>query len=239
MRLMDFRPSEFALLAWSSPISSSLISPSSAFLTRRASPLAFCSASREADIDSMARWWFFLVLLNSSSFSASLAELIEEILDLIRKVLVLPLDNVELLNSLVSGGLQPEQLRRVVATFILGGGHLSSNISSLGLPLAQHLVKVLSSLLSDEGSSVHSLVLHADIIKVSSHSSLGLLSIGHLGGENINQFLTLHNLGLELATGSLQFLHTAHTLCLIARLPQLDLGLVLGQGLEGIRLPHV
>merc|ERR1719184_652310 len=71
MRLMDFRPSELALLAWSRPISSSLISPSRAFLTRRASPLAFCSASREADIDSMARAWFFLVLLNSSSFSAT------------------------------------------------------------------------------------------------------------------------------------------------------------------------
>merc|ERR1712243_438560 len=57
----------------------------------------------------MARWWFFLVLLNSSSFSATLVNLL--------------LDIVELLNSLVSGGLQPEQLRRVVATFILGGGH--------------------------------------------------------------------------------------------------------------------
>merc|ERR1712089_60468 len=79
----------------------------------------------------------------------------------------------------------------------------------------------------------------ADIIKASSHPSFGLFSIGHLGGENIYQFLTLHNLGLELATGSLQFLHTAHTLGLIARLPQLDLGLGLGQGLEGIGLPHV
>merc|ERR1719348_2465719 len=131
--------------------------------------------------------------------AASLAELIKKILDFIREVLVLPLDDIELLNSLISGGLKPEQLRRVVATFILGGGHLSSNISSLGLPLTQNLVKVLSSLLSDEGSSVHPLVLHADIIKVSSHPSFGLFSIGHLGGENIYQFLTLHNLGLELA----------------------------------------
>merc|ERR1712184_207346 len=65
--LMDFRPSELALFAWSRPISSSLISPSSCFLMRRASPLALCSASMEAPRDSMARAWFFLVMLNSSS----------------------------------------------------------------------------------------------------------------------------------------------------------------------------
>merc|ERR1712107_451137 len=70
--LIAFRPSELALLAWSSPISSSLISPSSFFLMRRASALALCSASREAPRDSIARWWFLRVLLNSSSFSATL-----------------------------------------------------------------------------------------------------------------------------------------------------------------------
>merc|ERR1719228_2038288 len=49
----------------------------------------------------MARWWFFLVLLNSSSFSATLTKLIQQILDLISEILVLPLDDVQLLDGLI------------------------------------------------------------------------------------------------------------------------------------------
>merc|ERR1740116_834733 len=63
---------QLALVAWSRAISNSLMSPSSFFFTRRPSALAFCSVSREACIDSMARAWFLRVLLNSSSFSAIL-----------------------------------------------------------------------------------------------------------------------------------------------------------------------
>merc|ERR1712088_202648 len=98
----------------------------------------------------MARAWFFLMLLNSSSFSAtrlsiscltlassswarstlfssisrvgaaSLTELIQEILDLVSEVLVLPLNNVQLLGGLLLGGLQAEQLGAVVAALVLG-----------------------------------------------------------------------------------------------------------------------
>merc|ERR1712002_600742 len=176
----------------------------------------------------MARAWFFLVLLNSSSFSATrlsiscligklklgaensvllhlegslsllkstlelfllllkhtslfvksvdgastLTKLVKEVLDLISEVLVLTLDNIELLNGLLLGSLQTEKLRRVVASLILGGSNLSSKISSLGLPFTKDLVKVLGALLSDKSSSMDSLILHGDIIKVSSKSSL-------------------------------------------------------------------
>merc|ERR1719206_1544754 len=320
MRLMDFSPSELALLAWSRPISSSLISPSRAFFTLRASPLAFCSASREADMDSMARAWFFLVLLNSSSFSATrlsiscltcpssswarrtlfsscsrapvnllldlsklqlgtkdlvllllegafgliksslqllllllkatpllvqvvdgaaaLAKLVQKILDLISQVLVLALDNVQLLKTLVLGGLQPEQLGGVVATLVLGGSDLGGDISGLGLPLAEHLVEVLAPLLGDESSSVHPLVLHGQVVQLVVHPDLGLLSIGNLGGESVDQLLVLNDLGLQLVAGSLELLNAAHALGLEAGLPQLDLSLGLGESLQGIRLPH-
>merc|ERR1719430_897046 len=227
----------------------------------------------------MARAWFFLVLLNSSSFSAtrlsiscftcpssswarstlfsscsrvpsassraacnssfSCSKLIQQILDLISKVLVLPLDNVQLLECFLSASLQPEQLGAIVSTLILRGSYLCSDISSLGLPLTKYFVKVLASFLSDESSSMNSLVFHADIIQVSGHSGLGLLSIGHLGGKDIHEFLTLHDLGLELVTSSLQLFHTTHALSLKARLPQLNFRLGLGESLQSIRLPHV
>merc|ERR1712212_500427 len=53
--LTVFMPSEFALFAWSRAISSSLMSPSSFFFTLKASHLAFCSASRLAFRESIAR----------------------------------------------------------------------------------------------------------------------------------------------------------------------------------------
>merc|ERR1719242_2371959 len=276
MRLTDLSPSELALLAWSRPISSSLISPSRAFLTRRASPLAFCSASREADMDSMARAvlpgvieLFLLLghtpvnfLLDLSKLelgaqdlvlllqatplfvqivdgAATLTELIQEILDLVSEVLVLALDNVKLLKSLILSGLQPEELRGVVASLVLGGSNLGRDVGGLGLPLAQNLVKVLASLLGDEGSSVHSLVLHGKVVKLRVHPSLGLLGVGHLGGEHVNQLLTLDDLGLQLVAGCLKLLNAAHSLGLEARLPQLDLSLCLGESLQSVGLPRV
>merc|ERR1719367_2326112 len=214
----------------------------------------------------MARAWFFLVLLNSSSFSAtrlsiscltlassswerstlfssisraaSPTKLVKEVLDLISEVLVLPLDNIELLKGLLLGGLEAEQLRAVVTALILGGSNLSREIGSLGLPLTENLVKVLGALLSDQSSGVDTLVLHGDVIQVSGKSALGLLGVGNLGGQDINELLILDNLGLELVAGSLKLLNAAHTLSLIAGLPQLDLSLGLGQSLESIRLPH-
>merc|ERR1712226_180611 len=232
----------------------------------------------------MARAWFFLVLLNSSSFrphacrspaspvraragrggpcsppapgfplpppglpaappsllqtapllvqimngAPTLTKLIKQILDLISEVLVLALDNIQLLNSLILGSLQPEQLRRVVSALVLGGGHLGRDIGGLGLPLAQNLVKVLAPLLSDESSGMHPLVLHGEVIKLRVHPALGLLGISHLGGQAVNKLLALNNLGLQLVASSLKLLNAAHSLGLIAGLPQLDLSLGLG-----------
>merc|ERR1719420_2753497 len=147
------------------------------------------------------------------------------VLDLISKVLVLTLDNIQLLNGLLLGSLQTEKLRRVVTSLILGGVDLSLEVSSLGLPFSKDLVKVLGTLLSDQSSSVDSLVLHGEVIEVSGESTLRLLSIGNLGGENINKFLILNNLGLKLVAGTLKLLNTAHTLSLKARFPELDLSL--------------
>merc|ERR1719422_1976315 len=170
--------------------------------------------------------------------ASTLSKLVKEVLDLISQVLVLTLDNIQLLNGLLLGSLQTEQLRRVVTSFILGGVDLSLEVSSLGLPFSKDLVKVLGAFLSDQSSSVDSLILHGEVIKVSGESALGLLSIGNLGGENINKFLILNNLGLKLVASSLKLLNAAHTLSLKARFPELDLSLGLGQSLEGIRLAH-
>merc|ERR550525_1448200 len=78
--------------------------------------------------------------------AATLTELVQKVLDLISEVLVLALDDIQLLQSLVTSGLQPEEFGGVVAALILGGSHLGRDISTLGLPLAENLVEVLAPL---------------------------------------------------------------------------------------------
>merc|ERR1719357_1655323 len=170
--------------------------------------------------------------------AATLTKLIQKILDLISEVLVLALDDVQLLKTLIASGLQPEELRGVVAALVLGGSHLGRDIGGLGLPLAKHLVEVLAPLLGDESSSVHPLVLHGQVVELVVHPDLGLLGVGNLGGESVDQLLVLNDLGLQLVAGSLELLNAAHALGLEAGLPQLDLSLRLGESLQGIRLPH-
>merc|ERR1719225_185487 len=120
--------------------------------------------------------------------ATALTELVQQILDLVSEVLVLPLDNIQLL--------------------------------------------------SDQSSGVNPLVLHGEIVKVGGLPALGLLSVGHLGGQNIHQLLVLHDLGLQLVASSLKLLNAAHALGLEARLPELSLSLGLGESLQGVRLAH-
>merc|ERR1719419_1047988 len=189
---------------------------------------------------------FFLLLLKTSALlvqvmdrAASISKLVKKILDFISKVLVLTLDNVKLFKSLILSRLQAEELRAVVAALILGSFNFSGNISSLGLPFAKNLIKVLASLLSDQGSSMNAFILHSNLIKVSSSPGLRLLVVGNLGSQSINIFFRLNNSSLELSSCTLKLINLAHTFSFISGSPQLNFSLSLRQGLQSIRLPHV
>merc|ERR1711971_57271 len=67
--------------------------------------------------------------------AASLTQLIEQVLDLLCQILVLPPDGVQVLQHLLVGGLDAEVLRAVVATLSLAGGDLVLEILSLQSPL--------------------------------------------------------------------------------------------------------
>merc|ERR1711862_179712 len=107
------------------------------------------------------------LFVKSMDGAFTLTKLVKEVLDLISQVLVLTFDNIQLLNGLLLGSLQTEQLRGVVTSFLLGGVDLSLEVSSLGLPFSEDLIKVLGTLLSDQSSSVNSLVLHGEVIEAS------------------------------------------------------------------------
>ncbi len=71
--------------------------------------------------------------------AATITKLVKEILDLISKVFVLPLDNIKLLNSLIPGSTKTEKLAVVVAALLLAGFKLSIEVINLGLPLSNNL----------------------------------------------------------------------------------------------------
>merc|ERR1719357_2208124 len=107
---------------------------------------------------------------------ATITQLVQEILDLISQVLVLPLDNIQLLNSLIPGSLETEQLAVVVPALLLAGINLSSQIINLGLPFSDDLIEVLAPLFSNDGCSMDTLVLKLEILQLSLKAHLGLLS---------------------------------------------------------------
>merc|ERR1719167_183188 len=168
---------------------------------------------------------FFLLLLKTSA-------LLVQVMDRAASI-------SKLFKSLILSRLQAEELRAVVAALILGGINFSSNISSLSLPFTKDLVKVLASLLSNQGSSMNTFILHSNLIKVSSSSGLRLLIVGNLGSQSINIFLCLNNSGLELSPCTLKLINLAHTFGFISGSPQLNFSLGLRQSLQSIRLPHV
>merc|ERR1712112_169817 len=96
--------------------------------------------------------------------AASIAKLIKKILDLISQVLVLPADNIQLLHHLVVCGLEVEHLGAVVAGLGPAGVKLGHEVVSLALPLANNLVKVVSSLLGDDGGGVGALPMYGNLL---------------------------------------------------------------------------
>merc|ERR1719210_2158219 len=139
--------------------------------------------------------------------ATTITKLIKQVLDLISKVLVLPLDNVKLFSGLIPSSLQPEELRVVVAALLLAGLNLSSKIINLGLPFTNNLVKVPASLLSNDSSSMHSLILKLDVLKLSFKTVLGLLSAGDLLVQSFNGLFSLLQAGIQLLPTSIKFIN--------------------------------
>merc|ERR1719394_330073 len=146
------------------------------------------------------------------------------------------MDNVKLLIGFIESSLETESLSVEVAALGVAGINLGHQVVSLGLPLANNLVKVAATLLGDHGSGVGALVLHGQLLQLSVHSGLGLLSRGNLGVEVLDVFLGLLDTRGQLGLATLELINTAKSFNLVLGFPELDLRLGLGQSLEGIIL---
>merc|ERR1719319_1330813 len=164
----------------------------------------------------------FVQLVDGAS---TISQLVKEILDLISKVLVLATDNVQLLVGLIQARLEAEPLVTVVASLRVAGIKLGHQVISLGLPLSNNLVKVLTALLGNASSSVGTLVLHGKLLELGIHTGLGLLSRSNLGIERLNQPLSLRDPSAKLGLATLKLVNATKSLSLVLGLPQLDLRL--------------
>merc|ERR1719350_2145365 len=175
----------------------------------------------------------FVQLMDGTS---TVSQLVKQILDLIGKVLVLAADNVQLLVGLIQARLEAEPLIAVVASLRVTGIKLGHQVISLGLPFSNNLVKVLTALLSNASSGVGTLVLHGKLLELRIHTRLGLLSRSNLRIERLNQLLSLSDPSAKLGLAALKLINATKSLSLVLGLPQLDLRLGLGEGLEDIIL---
>merc|ERR1719483_259060 len=143
--------------------------------------------------------------------ATTIFQLVKEILDFISKVLVFPLDNIKLFHNLIMSSLEPVKLTVVVTALLLASINLSINVVRLSLPFTNDFVKVLAPLLSDNSSSMSSLIVHGKLLQVSLHACPGFLSIANLSIQGFHILLSLLDCGLELITGTLQLINTSQT----------------------------
>merc|ERR1719322_2113417 len=197
------------------------------------STLSFLKSSLELLLLSLKSTALFVKFMDGAS---TITKLVKKILDFISEVLVLTTDNVKLLIGFIKSSLETESLSVEVAALRVAGVQFGHQVVSLGLPLTNNLVKVAATLLGDHGGGVGALVLHAQLLQLSVHSGLGLLSGGNLGVEVLNVFLGLLDTRGQLGLAALELINTAKSFNLVLGFPELDLRLSLGQSLESIIL---
>ena len=97
-----------------------------------------------------------------------------------------------------------------------------------------YLVKVLSTLFSDDSSGMDTLVLQLEILKLSLKPVLGLLSADNLLVQSLNGLLSLCHPASQLLLAALKIIDATQTLRLKLGPPELNLSLCLGESLECI-----
>merc|ERR1719422_1130576 len=197
------------------------------------STLSLFKSSLELLLLSLKSTALFVKFMDGAS---TITKLIKKILDLISKVLVLTTNNIKLLSGFIKGSLKAESLSIEVTALRVASIQLSHKVISLGLPFSNNLVKVATTLLSDHGGSMSSLILHGELLKFIVHPGLGLLSGGNLGVEGFNDLLGLLDTGSKLGLATLKLINAAKSLNLILGFPELNLSLSLGESLESIIL---
>merc|ERR1719414_2255194 len=116
------------------------------------------------------------------------------------------------------------------------GFNFIGKVINLGLPFSNNFVKVSASLLSDDGSSMDSLILQLDVFQLSFKSMFGLFSACNLLVQAFNGLFSLSKTSSQLSSVAFQFINATKSLSLKLGFPELDLCLSLRQSLQTIRL---
>ena len=123
--------------------------------------------------------------------AATFADLVHQVLDLIGQVLVLATSAFQVFLALVVGGLETEELGRVVAAFLLGGVQLGGKIVHLGLPFGNDLVEVLAALLHLVGQELSAFNFDLHVLELSAEALLDLFEGNVLLVQRLDGLLSL------------------------------------------------
>merc|ERR1719431_1635673 len=173
----------------------------------------------------------FVNLMNGAS---TLADLVHDVLDLIREGLVLPPDLLQLEGGLLVGRLHLEQIRGGIAGLLLADIQVKGQAVDLALPLTNDLVKLL-------GLPVHGSIEDLGLVQAVGHIGnftsnlgLGLLNLGKLGGKIVAGSLSLSQPGGQLHPCHLELLALCYGISLVLLAPALGLTLSLGHQSESV-----
>merc|ERR1719178_594348 len=172
--------------------------------------------------------------VNLMDGASALADLIHDVLDLVRESLVLPADFLQLEHGLLVGRLNLEQLRGGVASLLLADIEVVGQAINLPLPFTNDLVELL-------GLPLHGGIEDLGLVQACSHLTdlrgnlaLGLLNLVQLGVQVVNGSLSLSQTSGELHLGHLKLLTLGNSVGLVLLAPALGLGLSLGNKPQGV-----
>ena len=145
------------------------------------------------------------LLLDLVDVAATFSDLIHQVLDLIRQVLVLAASAFQVLLAFIVGSLETEEFGRVVAALLLGSVQLGREVIHLSLPFSDDLVEVLSALLHLGGQLLSALNLDLHVFDISGQALLDLFQSHDLLVERFDGFFGFTQTGLEFPPAGQKF----------------------------------
>merc|ERR1711881_433601 len=155
--------------------------------------------------------------------ASTFANLIHDVLDLIRKTSVFSANLIKLKNGFFISRLHTEELGRCNAGLLLAVIKIHANRINLSFPFSNNSIELLGFLVHRCVENLCLVELNGHFLKFTLKFSLGLLQLGELGIELTDGGLTLGKTGLDLEFGHFKFLSLGYAILLIPLPPHISL----------------
>merc|ERR1739844_477165 len=161
--------------------------------------------------------------VNLVDVASTFANLVQDILDLIREGAILTTDLIKLKHSLIIGRLHTEEFGRRDPSFLLADIKIHAQSINLGLPFANNPIKLLGFLIHRSVENLGLIKLHGHLIKFSLKLSFALFQLRRFRVQLINSSFTFRKSSLQLELRHFKFLSLGNSFLLISLPPHVSL----------------